>query len=361
MKNVFRLMPLFTLFAFVSCSSGGSGDGDNNGNGNATAPTNLVVQVVIKGQDADHPNGDGSGVVNFTATADNAQKFSYTFPDGTMTTVENGQTQKTFMTSGVTTYTVKVTALGTNSSTSKDVQLTVLNNFDENFTDLIWSDEFNTDGAPNPANWNYNTGGGGWGNAELEYYTTNPSNIIVQDGKLKITLKKESYMNMDYTSARLVSENKFDFKYGKIEFRAKLPTGAGTWPALWMLGSNYSTNAWPSCGEIDVMEHVGNQQNKIFSTLHYPGHSGANGTGNTVNVPGVSDDFHIYTCEWGPTKIKFSADGNQVMSFDNNSGTPFNNKFFIIMNVAMGGNFGGNVDPNFTQSTMEVDYVRVYQ
>jgi beta-glucanase (GH16 family) len=357
-----KLLPFISLTLFslmASCSSGGSDD--DSGSGGAVPPSNLAVQVVIKGQDAAHPNGDGSGVVNFTATANHAQKYSYTFPDGSQVTAENGQAQKTFTTPGVTTYTVKVAAIGINASITKDVQLTVLNSFDENFTDLVWSDEFNVDGAPDPSHWGYNTGGNGWGNNELQYYTTDLSNAAVQDGKLKITLKKENYMGMGYTSARLVSENKFDFKYGRIEFRAKLPTGGGTWPALWMLGSNYATAAWPSCGEIDVMEHVGNQQNKIFSTLHYPGHSGANGFGSTLTVPGVSDDFHVYACEWGTTKIKFTVDGTQILSFDNNSTLPFNNKFFIIMNVAMGGNFGGTVDPAFTQSTMEVDYVRVYQ
>ncbi|MGK4568924.1 glycoside hydrolase family 16 protein [Flavobacterium sp. 3HN19-14] len=117
---------------------------------------------------------------------------------------------------------------------------------DDNFDNLVWQDNFDTDGAPNPANWGYDIGlGGGWGNNEVQYYTDASSNVIVQGGMLKITAKKENFGGAQYTSARLKSENKFDFKYGKVEFRAKLPTGGGTWPALWMLGANYATNAWP--------------------------------------------------------------------------------------------------------------------
>ncbi len=229
---------------------------------------------------------------------------------------------------------------------------------DDDFTDLAFSDEFNVDGAPDATKWNYNLGATGWGNNEVQSYTQNADNVIVQGGVLKITAKK---VGSGYTSARLKSEGLFDFKYGKIEFRAKLPTGGGTWPAIWMLGSNYTTNAWPACGEIDMMEHVGNQQNVIFSTLHYPGHSGGDGVSNNTTVPTASTDFHVYTATWSATSIKFYVDGTLYHSFANNAGTPFNANFFLIMNVAMGGNFGGTIDPAFTQSTMEVDYIRVYQ
>ena len=238
-------------------------------------------------------------------------------------------------------------------STSPPVQ-----GVDETYDDLIWSDEFNVDGAPDPANWGYDLGAGGWGNNELQTYTSNADNVIVSGGTLKITAKK---VGSTYTSTRLKSYGKFDFTYGKIEFRAKLPTGGGTWPALWMLGSNFETTPWPGCGEIDVMEHVGNNQDVIHGTFHYPGNSGGNANTGSATVAGVSNDFKVYSAVWSPSSIKIYADGNLIHSMVNSPAVPFNANFFIIMNVAMGGNFGGTVDPGFTQSTLEVDYVKVYQ
>ncbi len=229
------------------------------------------------------------------------------------------------------------------------------------FTNLVWSDEFNTDGTPDATKWNYDIGAGGWGNSELQYYTNSSNNIIVQGGNLKITAKAQILSGSNYTSARLKSENKFEFHYGKVEFRAKMPTGGGTWPALWMLGQNYATNTWPSCGEIDVMEHRGNIPNVIHATLHYPGHSGGNGITNTTTITDASTQFHIYKAIWTSNSIKFYVDDVLYHSFLNTSTTPFNSDFFLILNVAMGGTFGGTIDPSFIQSSMEVDYVRVYQ
>ncbi|MEQ1799675.1 MAG: glycoside hydrolase family 16 protein, partial [Lacibacter sp.] len=146
-----------------------------------------------------------------------------------------------------------------------------------------------------------------------------------------------------------------------VEVRAKLPTGLGTWPAIWMLGNNISTAGWPACGEIDIMEHIGNQQNKIYGTLHHPGHSGGNGDGGTVTIPNVSTEFHKYSLDWSAATIKISVDDVPFFTFNNNSSLPFNQNFFIILNVAMGGTFGGTIDPAFNSSTLEIDYVRVYQ
>lgn len=355
----FVLLLLSALPLLQSCGS--SGD-DEGGTTNPNAPTNLVVNFTVKGQDAEHPNGDGSGIVNFTATAENAGNFLFTFPDGTSMTATNGQIQKTFMTEGVNTYNVTVAATGVNSSTSTSVSVTVLYHFDDDFSTLVWADEFDTPGAPNSANWSYNLGNNnGWGNSELEYYTNSLNNAVVEDGKLKIHLIKEPTSGFDYSSARLVSENKFDFTYGKIEFRAKLPSGGGTWPALWMLGANYATSAWPACGEIDVMEHIGNDQGTIHGTLHYPGHFGGSADNGHTTVATASTAFHDYTLIWSPTSIKWLIDGVQYRSAVNSLDKPFNHDFFIIMNVAMGGNFGGTPAADFTQSALEVEYVRVYQ
>lgn len=231
------------------------------------------------------------------------------------------------------------------------------------YTNLIWSDDFNVDGAPDPTKWNYDLGQGsnGWGNNEKQNYTNTAANVIVQGGNLKITAKKEASGGAAYSSARLKTDDKFKFTYGKIEIRAKLPIGAGTWPAIWMLGSNYTTNPWPACGEIDIMEHVGNNQNVILSTLHYPGRSGGNGNTGSKTIANVSTEFHVYKAIWSPTLVITYVDDVMIHSVPNDASLPFNNDFFLILNVAMGGNLGGNIDPAFTQSSMEIDYVKVYQ
>jgi len=231
------------------------------------------------------------------------------------------------------------------------------------FTNLVWADEFNTDGAPDATKWSFELGGGGWGNQEQQVYTN--QNATVSGGTLKITAKKEN--DGTYTSSRLVTHNKKDFTYGMVEIKAKLPSGAGTWPALWMLGSNYTSNPWPGCGEIDIMESVGRVPDVISSTLHYPGHSGGGGDTTSKNVAGISTDFHIYTLVWTVDSLKFYVRDNETdplpapYKIFTNPGTPFTSNFFLIFNVAMGGTLGGAIDPGFTQSAMEVDYVRLYQ
>ncbi len=230
------------------------------------------------------------------------------------------------------------------------------------YNNLIWADEFNGTVLAD-TNWSYNTGTGnnGWGNGESQFYTDRPENVRVDDGTLKITARRENFSGSDFTSSRIVTENKFEFTYGRVEIRAKLTSGGGTWPALWMLGANYDTVTWPACGEIDVMEHVGNQQNTIFSSLHFPGNSGGNAVTRSTNVDGVADDFHVYRAIWSENTIRFFVDDDLYHTFTNSTAVPFNHDFFLIFNVAMGGNFGGNIDPAFQESTMEVDYVRVYQ
>lgn len=226
------------------------------------------------------------------------------------------------------------------------------------YTKLVWFDEFNTNGAPDATKWSYDLGAGGWGNNELQTYTSSSDNVIVAGGNLKITAKKEG---SGYTSTRLKSEGKYKFTYGKVEVRAKLPSGGGTWPAIWMLGSDYATNTWPGCGEIDIMEHKGNEPNVIHGTLHYPGRSGGNGNGSTKTIANASTEFHIYKAIWSPTSVKLYIDDVLFHTVANDNTLPFNKDFFMILNVAMGGTFGGTVDPAFTQSSMEIDYVRVYQ
>ena len=231
---------------------------------------------------------------------------------------------------------------------------------------LVWSDEFNTPGKPDSARWSFDIGQGcpyncGWGNNELQYYTDRTENATVENGVLKIHARKEAHGGADYTSARLVTKGKFQVKYGTIEVRAKLPTGIGSWPAIWMLGSNIDQVGWPACGEIDIMEHRGRDQNKIFGTFHYPGHSGDNASGNSRMIEDASGTFHVYSATWTPREIRISVDGQLVHTLANNGNIPFNHEFYLLLNVAVGGNFAGKVDPAFTGCTMEIDYVRVYQ
>lgn len=231
---------------------------------------------------------------------------------------------------------------------------------------LIWSDEFNTPSVPDPSKWGYDLGDGcpdicGWGNNELQYYTNRSENVSVSNGTLKIIAKTENYNGKAFTSARLLSKDKFSFKYGIVEVRAKLPAGVGTWPAIWSLGNNFPTAGWPVCGEMDIMEHVGRDLNEIYGTLHYPGRSGGTADGNSRLISNATTAFHIYSLEWSSSIIKIFVDGDLIHSVINSGSIPFNQNFFLILNVAMGGNFAGPVDPVFTSAAMEVDYIRVYQ
>jgi beta-glucanase (GH16 family) len=226
---------------------------------------------------------------------------------------------------------------------------------------LIWSDEFNGTGAPDPANWTFEVNGNGGGNGEEQYYTDRRDNSIVGGGTLKLIAKKETYLGKAYTSARMITKGKFDFKYGRVDVRAKFPTGVGTWPAIWMLGSNIDAVSWPNCGEIDIAEHLGRTPNTIYGTLHYPGRSGGQSDGRSIVIPTATTDFHIYSVEWSSTSVRIYVDNILYHTIPNNNKVPFNHNFFLLLNMAMGGNFGGAVDPNFTQATMEVDYIKVYK
>lgn len=252
--KMFHLLIAALITILSGCSKGGNSD-------NNSAPSNLVVTATV--------STDNSGNVSFAASANNAVSFDFTFGDGGTQIVQFGIVTHKYVASG--TYTVTVVAKSASGQTiSKSTQVTV-----SVALALIWSDEFDTPGAPDPSKWGYDIGDGcpancGWGNSELQYYTNRPDNSIVSGSILKIIAKAENYNGKAYTSARLLSKNKFSFKYGKVEVRAKLPAGVGTWPAIWTLGNNINTVGWPACGEMDIMEHRGSELNKIFGTLHYP-------------------------------------------------------------------------------------------
>ena len=310
-------------------------------------PLNLLVNASV--------NGDNNGRVVFTATARNAGTYYFDFGNGKSLSSFTGIVEYKYPAAGI--YQVHVIAKNKDrQTTSKSIQVEIKAKYV-----LVWSDEFDKDGPPDPARWKYDLGAGGWGNAELQNYTNRSENAIVQGGVLKVKAIKENFGGSDYTSARLVSAGKFDFTYGKVEVRAKLPAGVGTWPAIWMLGSNVSTTHWPACGEIDIVEHRGYELNKIFGTLHYPGRSGGNADGSTKMIPNTTTEFHLYKLEWTADFIKIFADDVLIHSIANSKNIPFNHDFFFIINLAMGGGFGGAIDPSFTNATLEVDYIRVYR
>ncbi|TMI87982.1 MAG: glycoside hydrolase family 16 protein [Bacteroidetes bacterium] len=227
-----------------------------------------------------------------------------------------------------------------------------------------WTDEFNTDGAPDATKWGYDVGGNGWGNNELQNYT-NGLNDSISNGTLKIVAKKVEFSNT-YTSARMVTKNKADWLFGRIEVKAKLPKGRGTWPAIWMLPTDNAYGGWPNSGEIDIMEHVGYDLNNVHFTLHAQAFYGANGKGAGKYLSSVTDSFHIYRLDWAPYGIRGYYDNELIFEYLNNgtgSATwPYDKKFHLLLNIAIGGNWGGaqGVDDTIFPTTMEIDYIRVY-
>lgn len=246
------------------------------------------------------------------------------------------------------------------------------------FNNLVWSDEFDVDGALDSSKWFHQTqlpAGGSWYNGEIQHYTNRTDNSVVDNGKLLLTAKKETFTDQgytkQYTSARLNS--KFAFTYGRVEIMAKLPTGVGTWPAIWMLGKNitetgaywqqqgFGTTPWPACGEIDIMEHWGHNQNFVQSAMHTPSSSGntTNKGGQTIST--ASTDFHLYALEWTSEKMTFSVDGNVHYIYDpavkDASTWPYDADQYLLLNIAI----EPSIDPAFTGDAMEIDYIRVYQ
>jgi len=242
---------------------------------------------------------------------------------------------------------------------------------------LVWSDEFNgPHGSPiDSSKWTLESGGNGWGNDELEYYTARPENSFQQDGNLVIQAIQEKYtgadgVTRDYTSARLKTEGKFTQKYGRFEARIKIPQGQGIWPAFWLLGDDIGKVGWPKCGEIDIMENIGKEPSTIHGTIHGPGYSGGKGPSAAYALPGderFAADFHVYAVEWEKKAIRFYVDDHLYATrtpADLPKGTKwvYEHPFFVILNVAVGGGWPGNPDSSsvFPQ-TMLVDYVRVYK
>ncbi|HTH57230.1 MAG TPA: glycoside hydrolase family 16 protein [Cyclobacteriaceae bacterium] len=240
---------------------------------------------------------------------------------------------------------------------------------------LAWNDEFDYEGLPDAKNWSYDLGDGcpdvcGWGNEEAEFYTNDLKNARVDNGMLIIEARKDSMGGKAFTSARLVTKNKGDWKYGRIEVKAKLPKGRGTWPAIWMLSTNWKYGGWPQSGEIDIMEHVGHDPGVIHGTLHSEKYNHVKRTQQEgkITVADCSEAFHIYAVDWKDNQIDFLVDEKMYHSVkrnpaDDSTGWPFDQSFHLILNIAVGGGWGGmqGIDPAIWPQQMVIDYVRVYQ
>lgn len=240
---------------------------------------------------------------------------------------------------------------------------------------MVWDDDFEYSGVPDTTKWSYDLGDGcpnvcGWGNNESQFYTKDSKNVRVENGTLIIEAHQDSLGGKPFTSARIVSRNKGDWTYGRIEVSAKLPRGKGTWPAIWMLSTDWSYGGWPISGEIDIMEHVGFNPGAVHGTLHSDKYNHIKQTQQEgiIQVPDCQDEFHLYAVDWSKDKIDFFVDGDLYHTVirnpeDDHTGWPFDKRFHLIMNLAVGGNWGGmqGIDNSIWPQRMEIDYVRVYQ
>jgi len=248
--------------------------------------------------------------------------------------------------------------IGFSGCSSEDTMMEEEEEATGNLDVLFWADEFDGNGPINSNVWNFETGGGGWGNQEVQIYSNSTKNVVKENGILKIKVFKEP--NGTYSSARITTQDKIDFKYGRVDIRAKLPTVAGTWPALWMLGDNFSTVGWPHCGEIDIMEQF-TDKTTVDATCHWNNGGSTASYGLSTKVENSGTEFHVYSLIWEEGSIKALVDDKQYYVMLTNDSMPFDANFFFIFNVAMGGTNGGTIASDFTTDVMEVDYVRVYQ
>jgi beta-glucanase (GH16 family) len=361
----------FLFFLAVSCSSGDEAPKDT--------VSNLVVEVTLVGANEENPNGDGSGSIQVTATATNAVRYAFRVNTGEVQDSNTGTLQHSFLEEGTNTHSVVVWAYSESGDFINETLTITVYKSDAQFTNLVFFDEFETEGSPDAEKWHHQVippNNGSWHNGELQHYTDRIENSLVSNGTLKIKAIKEQYTygasTKSYTSARLNAKHAFTF--GKVEVRAKLPAAAGTWPAIWTLGANsnetgnffgnqYGSGQWPGCGEIDIMEQTGWDKNTIISHFHWGDRTTGEykNQGGTAPVTNASGDFHIYTMEWTGSSIKTFVDEELVYELPNSSEKPYDHPHYLLLNIALGGNLGGEVPENFTDATFEIDYVRVYQ
>lgn len=362
---------LITLVLVLSCSASDT---------TATnEPSSLKVSITQKGASDAYPNGDGSGVIEVVASATNADRYAFRFDNGDLQESDSGTMEHTFIKEGTNSYTVVVWAYSNTGEFVNSTHTIEVFKSDEAYTTLVFSDEFDYEGNPDEQKWHYQIippDNGSWHNGELQHYTDKPENSFVSDGTLKIEAKKEEYTfsgsTKQYTSARLNS--KFAFTYGRVEVKAKLPGIAGTWPAIWTLGADsnevgnyfgdeYGTAGWPHSGEIDIMEQTGGDKNSVITHFHWGDKTTGEykNDGGTLPIEDASGTFHVFSMVWDSDSIKVFVDDELNFELANDSNKPYNHPHYLLLNLAIGGNLGGDVPENFLEGTFEIDYVRVYQ
>ena len=366
LKNMMSVLILLPGLLF-GCENDSSGD-------EVLLPSNLSVNIEI--------TDIKSGAVQVTASAQNVNFYRFYFGEDVNEAPEQNTTGKAlhnYSSSG--TYTVKVQAHTTDEGfISKESEVEILLNdvfvipatgytTPESYDGMtmVWSDEF-SGSALNMGDWTFEEGRGhnGWGNNELQYYR--PNNVTVRDGCLIIEARKESFSGSEYTSSRIITQGKQEFQYGRIDIRAVLPEGQGIWPALWMLGSNFTTVGWPASGEIDIMEMIGGagRENTVHGTIHYDNNGNYANTGEhyTLDEGVFSDKFHVFSLIWTESSLEWYVDDVKFNTIDISADVfdEFRNSFFLIFNVAVGGNWPGSpTDATLFPQRMAVDYVRVFQ
>ncbi len=374
----FPYLTLLVLTLIFSCSSS---DTDA-----AIEPAELTVVITIVGASDTSPAGDGSGTVRVSAYAEDAVSYGFKFGNEELQQSTSRTMSHVFDLSGTRTYTIEVFAYSATGETISETRsVTVYKGppeeeiVEEEGSTLVFADEFDYNGTPDPSKWHFQVeapNNGSWYNGEQQHYTARTENSYVSNGTLKIKAIKEAYTSGEttksYTSSRLNS--KYAFTYGRVEVRAKLPAQAGTWPAIWTLGANvnepgnyfgdqYGSVGWPACGEIDIMEQKGWDKNNTIAYFHWGDtNTGAyRSTGGETAVSNASDEFHLYILEWDMTSLKVFVDNTLVYELANTQDKPYDNPHYLLLNIAMGGNLGGDIPATFEEATMEIDYVRVYQ
>ena len=338
------------------------------GNTNTVNKTITIAKTSFVVSFSAELSSDNSNIVKLTnSTQGTFDSFKWVFRNKEVADETNYDAYFPF--AGI--YTIEMVVIKEGIEYTEQKNVTIVSD-DANYVDhlaLTWSDEF--DGTTlNTDAWTYETGSHGWGNNELQNYTAG-SNADVSDGQLTITARKvnDNMTPGSYSSSRLITKNKGEFQYGRFEIRAKLPAGRGIWPAIWMLGGDFGTAGWPACGEIDIMEYVGYQPDVVHATIHTPSGFGGSGNGASKSLPTCEEEFHNYGIVWTENKIDFYIDTPSNISHTYAPATktdenwPFDQTAFFILNVAVGGDWGGaqGIDNAIFPQTMEIDYIRVYQ
>lgn len=330
-------------------------------------PLELSVDIEIIGATSSSPFGDGSGTIKCKAKTNRSAQFIFTINGEQSFESFDGLLNYSFSNLGVNNYTVDVSAVDLDGVKANYTEvLEVLYDLNE---DLIWSEEFSADGPADLSKWTYEVdppNNGSWWNDEDQHYTDREKNSYASNGIFYIRALRETFYFAGstklYTSSRLKTQKKFSFKYGRVEIRAKLPSSQGTWPAVWMLGSNVDSVSWPSCGEIDIIEQF-SDKSKNFSTAHWRDTNGKPADyGNSISSSNLTSEFNNYVLDWSPNNIIAYLNGVEYYRMNLLESMPFNKEFFIIMNLAMGGSKGaGEIETNFEEDTLEIDYIRVYK